>query len=508
MTRSANNTIKKHQKQIKELTQGLAYVPPHSDELEGAILGAMIIQQSAVFQVLEIIFNPEVFYRDCNKKIFIAIVDLYKSDSNIDLVTIIHNLRSKNELDLIGGMSYVANLTNMVNTAAHIQFHARILLEYWMRRKMIESAEIQRSMAYDESIDVFDAMMYATKAHEEVTSVLSIGEEKTIGQYIPKVIENILRARELDGLSGVPSGIIELDKMTGGWQDTDLIIIAGRPGMGKTTAVLQFAKNASNMFDYNVGFFSLEMGAEQLVKKIVASEVGVSTSQLNKGKISDTTIQEIQLKKSLNNSKLLIDDTAGLNIMQFKAKASKLVRKYNVKLIIIDYLQLMQGDRTQGGNREQEISNISRSLKIVAKTLGIPVIALSQLSRSVEQRGGDKRPQLSDLRESGAIEQDADLVIFCYRPEYYKIEQDEMGVSMIDKMAFILAKHRNGGLDDVWVHADMKKSLICDLDSIPQKQPEYTFDDKSGEVFQLPEKNDVFKSINGASHFERNENMQ
>lgn len=500
MTNKADNALKKHEKKIKEITQGLAYVPPHSDELESAILGAMIIQQSAVFQVLEIIFNPEVFYRDCNKKIFIAIVDLYKSDSNIDLVTIIHNLRSKNELDLIGGMSYVANLTNMVNTAAHIQFHARILLEYWMRRKMIESAEIQRSMAYDESIDVFDAMMYATKAHEEVTSVLSVGEEKTIGQYIPKVIENILRARELDGLSGVPSGIIELDKMTGGWQDTDLIIIAGRPGMGKTTAVLQFAKNASNMFDYNVGFFSLEMGAEQLVKKIVASEVGVSTSQLNKGKISDTTIQEIQLKKSLNNSKLLIDDTAGLNIMQFKAKASKLVRKYNVKLIIIDYLQLMSGG-SSSGNREQEISAISRSLKIVAKTLGIPIIALSQLSRSVEQRGGDKRPQLSDLRESGAIEQDADMVIFCYRPEYYKIEQDETGASVIDRMSLIIAKHRNGGLDDVWVHADMKKSLICDLDSIPKQEPEYTFNDH-GEVFQLPEKNDVFKTINGASHFE------
>lgn len=470
---------------------------PNTKEIEEAVLGALMIQKDAMSEVAEILTKSEVFYTEANSLVYESINDLFSKFEPIDLLTVSAKLKDSGNLDKIGGIAYLVDLTNKVNSSANIVFHARILVEYAIRRNLISLATDIEQKSFDDTCDTFDTLNTVNVAIQNIGGYLSSKNESTLGQLSTKVLEGIDYAIKNQGLTGIPSGITELDRITGGFQKSELIIVAGRPGMGKTTAALQFCINSVLMFDFPVAFFSLEMGEIQLGKKIFASETKYSTSQITKGNVDLHDIMNKYISsKLLKSDKLIIDDTPSLSLLQLKSKALKYQNKYNIQMIVVDYLQLM----TSGSNikiREQEISAISRGLKLLAKTLNIPVIALSQLGRSTEQRGGDKVPQLSDLRESGAIEQDADMVIFTYRPEYYKIMQDENGNSVENRICLVVAKNRNGATESVWTDCDMKHSKIGDnLFS----EPSYTFND-NGEVFELPTKTDVFKNINGSEFF-------
>lgn len=451
----ANDTIKERSDSIKAITQGLAKIPPHAREVEEAVLGALMIEKSALLNVSEIL-RPEYFYDDRNVRIYEAMQRLSASSAPIDLITLSNELRNTAELEIVGGLPYLVELTNKVNSAANIEFHARIIAEYAMKRALIAvGADIDR-FAFEDSTDVF---MLMDKLQQDLFSI----SEKSIRRNYASMASIMTQAltelearkNHVDGLTGVPSGFTELDKITNGWQKSDLIIVAARPGMGKTAFVVSAARNAAVEFNKGVAIFSLEMASVQLVNRLISSEAEITSEKLKTGKLEEYEWHQLHNRiPKLNSAPIFIDDTPALSLLELRSKCRKLKAQYDIQMIIIDYLQLMSGDKSQsgpGGNREQEISSISRGLKALAKELQVPVIALSQLSRSVETRGGDKRPQLSDLRESGAIEQDADMVIFLYRPAYYKIEQDETGRDVSNLGEVIIAKHRSGSLDSAWL---------------------------------------------------------
>tara|TARA_R110001583_G_scaffold57921_6_gene173071 strand:- start:1666 stop:3183 length:1518 start_codon:yes stop_codon:yes gene_type:complete len=426
-------------------------LPPQALDLEEAVLGAMMIDKKGVDDVIDIL-HPEVFYKESHQHIYQAIYTLFQNSEPTDLLTVANQLRKSGNLDLIGGDFYLVGLTQKVSSSAHIEFHARIILQKYIQRKLISiSAEIIEE-AYDETVDVFDLLDDAeTKLFEVTQGNLKKGSEDAQG-LVSQAIKKIQEISNKSGMSGVATGFNRLDELTSGWQPSDLVILAARPGMGKTAFVMSMAKNMAIDFDTPVAIFSLEMSSVQLITRMISSETGISSGKLRKGNLEPHEWEQLNVKvKNLSKAPIFIDDTPSLSIFDLRAKARRLASQHGIKIIVIDYLQLMTAGSSSNGNREQEISTISRNLKALAKELAIPVIALSQLSRAVETRGGSKRPLLSDLRESGAIEQDADIVSFIFRPEYYGLTEwdDEERTPCEGQAEFIVAKHRNGGLENI-----------------------------------------------------------
>ena len=427
-------------------------IPPQAIDLEEVVLGAMMIDKKGVDSVIDIL-HPEVFYKESHQFIFESIVKLFENTEPIDILTVSAKLKTLGKHEKAGGDYYLVQLTQKVSSSAHIEYHARIILQKYIQRSLIRiSSEIIED-SYDETKDVFNLLDTAESKLYDVTQGNIKKSTETAQSLVIQAKKKIEEISNKDGLSGIPSGFLELDKLTSGWQPSDLVIIAARPGMGKTALTLSMARNMSVSKNIPIAFFSLEMSSIQLITRLISSETGLSSEKLRTGNLEKFEWEQLNVKVSaLENAPLYIDDTPSLSIFDLRAKARRLSSQYGIKLIVIDYLQLMTASvSNKNGNREQEISTISRNLKALAKELDIPVIALSQLSRAVETRGGSKRPILSDLRESGAIEQDADIVSFIYRPEYYKIDEwdDEERTPSAGQAEFIVAKHRNGGLDNI-----------------------------------------------------------
>jgi len=448
-TRKASTRISK----AVSVPNELGRIPPQAVDLEKAVLGALMLEKNAVTDTIDIL-KRESFYDPKHQYIFAAIHKLFGDSKPIDILTVVDLLKKSGELTAAGGASYVSQLTSRVASTANVEYHARIISEKHIKRELIRMSNEVMKEAYDDTNDVFDVL---NKAEGDLFKIAenNMGKAVDVMQNVIKdAIEEIEKAAQnSDGISGVPTGFYALDKVTAGWQKSDMIVIAARPAMGKTAFVLSMARNSAVDHNQGVAIFSLEMSSVQLVKRLISSESRIPAEKLRKGDLRDDEFQQLHTRiAKLATAPIYIDDTPGISIFDLRAKCRRLKMQYDIKMVIIDYLQLMTaGSNTKGGggNREQEISSISRSIKEIAKELNIPIIALSQLSRSVEQRGGDKRPILSDLRESGAIEQDADIVSFIYRPEYYGFLQDEEGNSNAGVGEIIIAKHRNGALENV-----------------------------------------------------------
>ena len=429
-------------------------LPPQAVDMEEAVLGAMMIDKKGVDETIDIL-TPEAFYKESHQYIFDAIKKLFDANEPIDLLAVSNQLRKDGKLEAAGGDYYLVELTQKVSSSAHVEYHARIIIQKHIQRSLIRiSAEIIED-SYDETTDVFELLDKAESRLYDVTQGNLKRNSETARTLVKQAKDRIEEISKKEGLSGLATGFHKLDALTSGWQPSDLIIIAARPGMGKTAFVLSMARNIAINGNQGVAVFSLEMSGVQLITRLISAETGLGSEKLRTGKLEPHEWEQLSVKvKDLEEAPLFIDDTASLSIFDLRAKARRLKSQHDIKLIIVDYLQLMTAGNSNskgGGNREQEISTISRNLKALAKELDIPVIALSQLSRAVETRGPSKRPLLSDLRESGAIEQDADIVSFIYRPEYYNIEEwdDEEASPTAGQAEFIVAKHRNGGLDNI-----------------------------------------------------------
>jgi len=447
----------------KERIQSL----PQAIEVEEAVLGALLFEKEAIVDVADLL-TPESFYRPQHQEIYRAIEQLFKEGHPIDIIAVTDVLRKAGKLEMVGGPVYLGELTTKINSAANLEYHARILSEYALKRDLIRISEEIQQKAIENKTDVFELLDYAEHSFFKVSEKNIRRNYLDIQSVIQQSLRELANKKDMnDGLTGVPTGFTELDRYTAGWQKSDLIIIAARPGMGKTAFILSALRNAAVDFNLPVAVFSLEMSAVQLINRLIAAEAEISSTQLKQGKLSEAEWSRMHQRiAKLEQSKIFIDDTPALSVLELRAKARRLKAQHNIQLIAVDYLQLMSGgEQGNKGNREQEIAYISRSLKNIAKELDIPVIALSQLSRAVEQRGGDKRPQLSDLRESGSIEQDADLVLFLYRPEYYGITEDEEGNPTAGVGEVIIAKHRNGALGSVRLRYINEFTKFTNLDN-------------------------------------------
>ena len=435
--------------QSAEYLQGK--LPPQATEIEEMVLGSLMLDRDALSNVIDSL-RPETFYKTEHQKIFAVIHQLFNQSKPVDILTVVQELRKAGELDLAGGPSYISFLTNRVGSTANIEYHTRILNQKHIQRELIKVSSAIINKAYEEGTDALELL---DEAEKELFSVGQGNIKKNFAKMSDLIVEAKkqieIAGQQPDGLSGIPSGFTELDRMTAGWQRSDLLILAARPGMGKTAFVLALARNAAVDFKKPVALFSLEMSRTQLVMRLISGEAELTNEKLKRGKLENHEWHQLDTRvRELSEAPLYIDDTPALSIFELRAKARRLKANHDIQMIIIDYLQLMTaGSEVKGGNREQEISMISRSLKGIAKELDIPVVALSQLSRNVEQRGSSKVPQLSDLRESGAIEQDADMVMFIYRPEYYQITETEDGRSTAGMAEIHIAKHRNGALGSV-----------------------------------------------------------
>ncbi len=476
---------KKKQKEPLSL-DNLVYgkVPPQDIEIERNVLGAILLERRA-FDIATETISADCFYDENNKKVFTVMMEVNNKNMVIDLNTIAQMLYKKGELEAIGGAFFLTRLTNSVVSSAAIEQHCRILQEKYMARQLIRIGGEAVNMGYDPAVDIFDYIDFVEQQVFEVSRSILKKDFRTIQDVSVEVfnrIDHLMNSPQ--GLTGTPSGFTEMDRITNGWQQTDLIILAARPSVGKTAFALNLARNAATNVHKPtaVGFFSLEMSASQLVQRIMSAETEVPLESIKTGRLRPdqyTTLIGKGLHK-FDSMQLFIDDSAALNIFEFRAKARRMVNKHKVGLIIIDYLQLMSGMRDRNGNREQEISNISRNLKALAKELNVPIIALSQLSRAVESRTTNKVPQLSDLRESGAIEQDADMVMFIYRPEYYDIKSNEMGDSTDGLTEIKIAKHRNGPLGTIKFKARLGIQKFEDYVDTGQWKPIQRGDEFSG----------------------------
>ena len=427
-------------------------IAPNAKELKVAVLGAIMLDQAAVNAVIDIL-KPTSFYDPRHHLIFLSILDLFSKGEPIDILTVVQNLRKEGTLEAAGGAQYVSMLTNQVASSANIETHARVISQKFIQRELIRISGKIIQDAYEETTDVFDLL------DEAEASLFGVAEGNIrknydkMSQLIKLALDEIDKAQKnKSGVTGVPSGFTALDKVTNGWQRSDMIVIAARPAMGKTAFVLSMARNMAVDFKQPVAIFSLEMSSLQLVQRLISSETEIEADKLRRGQLAEHELHQLHQRISrITDAPLFIDDTPALSVFELRAKCRRLKAQHGIQMIIIDYLQLMSvgGGDSKGGNREQEISTISRSIKQIAKELDVPVIALSQLSRQVESRAGDKRPVLSDLRESGAIEQDADIVGFIYRPEYYGILTDANGNSTHGLAQILIAKHRNGAVTDV-----------------------------------------------------------
>jgi replicative DNA helicase len=444
-------------------------IPPQANDMEQAVLGAVMLEKDKLAEVLEIIQSPDCFYVDAHQKIYAAIRRLFDKGEPVDLLTVTEELRRSDELEIVGGAYFLTILTTSVLTSAHVEAHARIVMEKFVQRELIRLSGNIIADAYEDSTDVFDLLDKAESNLYEITDKHLRKNFKSLNEVLATTIKEIEEAKERnEDVTGVPTGYRHLDQVTAGWQKNALIIVAARPAVGKTAFCLNLAMNAAlnSSKPYPVAFFSLEMGAGELVKRMLAATTEVSMDAITKGRMQQHEfVQLTERMKKLSTAKIFLDDQAALNIFELRAKARRLKQRHDIQLIVIDYLQLMQADANKGGgNREQEISKISRDLKSLAKELEIPIIALSQLNRSVESRKESKVPQLSDLRESGAIEQDADMVMFLYRPEYYGINNNEMGEPIEGETHIHIAKNRSGSTDTVKVRFIKDYQKFVDLD--------------------------------------------
>lgn len=493
----------------KELSISDGKMPPNALDFEKIVIGTFLIDRKGLDHSIDLL-TPDVFYDPRHQTIFSAILKLYESNSPIDLMTVIQDLKKNEKLNLAGGDHYIIDLTMGVSSSAHIEYHVRVILEKFILRSLINVSANVIDSSYKETTDVFELLDKAEQSFFEITNGTIKKGFDTANSLVKEAIDKIKSLKDKEGLSGIPSGFSALDKETGGWQNSDLIIIAARPAMGKTAFILSMARNICVDHNIPMALFSLEMASVQLITRMISSETGISSEKLRKGQMADEEWQRLFTNVSaLENAPLYIDETPSLSIFDFRAKCRRLVMQHGVKIIMVDYLQLMTANSGKGaGNREQEIAMISRSLKAIAKELNVPVIALSQLSRSVETRPG-KRPMLSDLRESGAIEQDADIVSFIFRPEYYKIavwDNDEEGAetSTENQAEIIIAKHRNGATADVRLAFHKNIGKFADLgtnydytpSSFGQKDEPSGFDKINitidpGAAFGLPNNNQV-----------------
>ena len=425
------------------------HVPPQNVEIEKNILGSLMLEKDAITTVIDIL-HPSTFYDPANRDVFIAILDLFTNNCPIDINTVINQLKKNDKLDSVGGAYYVYSLTERVISTVNLEYHTYLITEYAIKRELISiGGELQRH-AYDNTIDVFGLLNTAENKLFNLSANNLKRNYCDIKTLLNEEIKNIKNKKEnKTGITGIPSGFKSLDTITSGWQKSDLIIVAARPGMGKTAFMLSLLRNAAIDNNVPVAIFSLEMSASQLVMRIMSSETEIESDKFRKGLLEGYEIQQMITKtERLSHANIFVDDTPALSIFELRTKCRKLKLQHNIQMVIVDYLQLLTfSNHKNTFNREQEIAYISRSLKSLAKELDIPIITPSQLSRAVEVRGGDKKPMLSDLRESGAIEQDADIVMFLYRPEYYGITEDELGNDIKGLTEVIIAKHRNGPLN-------------------------------------------------------------
>jgi len=477
-------------------------LPPQARDLEEAVLGALMLEKDALSSVIDVL-KPEVFYVEAHQKIFSAIRILFEKTSPVDILTVTAQLRMQGELEMVGGAFAITELTNRVASAANIEYHARIIIQKYIQRELIRISTDTINLAYEDTSDVLELLDRAEKNLFDIAQNNLRRDSRKMDDLMQETLKEIEALKDkTDGLTGIGTGFTDLDRMTSGWQKSDLVIIAARPAMGKTAFVLSCARNAAVDFNKPVVVFSLEMSSVQLVNRLISGEAEIEQEKIRKGKMEEWEWQQIHSKIGrLEAAPLIIDDTPGLNIFEFRAKCRRLKSQHDIQLIIIDYLQLMTGkvDGKGGGNREQEIGSISRALKMVAKELQVPVIALSQLSRAVESRpGGAKRPMLSDLRESGSIEQDADMVLFLYRPEYYGLEFDEDNNPTKGVGEIIIAKHRNGETGTVRLKfvgkyvkfTDLETSMDSYMPPSAGLSPSQGFDSNPGNIIIRPSRMD------------------
>ena len=439
-------------------------VPPQAIDMEEAVLGAIMLEKEAVITILDIL-KPESFYKDAHRKIFKAISDLSSREYPVDLYTVTEELKAHHELESVGGPVYLTQLTSKVVSAANVDYHARIVAQKYIQRELIRvSTEIQ-TRSFDDTWDVTELLDYSENELFQIAEGNIKREVSPINLVIKDAIREIEEAgKREDALVGTPSGFTKLDRLTSGWQKSELIIIAARPSMGKTALALSMARNMAIDHGKKVAIFSCEMSSIQLVNRLIVAETDIPGDKIRNGRLSEEEWKQLDSRiKKLVQAPIFIDDTPAISIFELRAKCRRLMAQHKLDIVIVDYLQLMSGP-DNAGSREQEVSNISRSLKSIAKELNVPIIALSQLNRSVEMRGGTKRPLLSDLRESGAIEQDADMVVFIHRQEKFGLTTFEDGSSTKGIAEIILAKNRNGPVDDVRLRFREEKAQFVDID--------------------------------------------
>lgn len=457
-----------NRKIVKSSNNPMAFggkLPPQAVDMEEAVLGALMLQKDPVNDVIDIL-QPHSFYKEAHQKVYAAIKELFGESQPIDILTVTQRLRQKGELDEVGGPFYISQLTNRVASTANTEAHARVISQKYILRELIKVSSDIINKAYDETSDVFDLLDDAESALFKVAEGNIRKNYDTMKDLVYQASKEIeIAMNREDGVSGIPTGFTDLDRVTSGWQKSDMVVLAARPGMGKTAFVLSMARNTAVQYGHGVAVFSLEMSSLQLVNRLISGEAEIPAEDIRKGNFTREKFNQFfERTKKLSEAPLFIDDTPALSIFELRAKCRRLKAQHDIQLVIIDYLQLMTAGGS-AGNREQEISTISRSIKEIAKELDVPIIALSQLSRSVESRGGDKRPMLSDLRESGAIEQDADIVCFIYRPEYYQLDVWPDNTPCAGQGEIIIAKHRNGSLEDIRLKFIGKFAKFDNLDT-------------------------------------------
>ena len=475
----------KDAKLVGRVNDAYGRIPPHDTELEEVVLGAMMLEQGAEIDVLDIL-SKDSFYKDANSKIFEAILKLSSQQQPIDIYTVVEQLQRNGTLEEVGGAYYVASLTEKVGSAAHLEFHARILQQKFIQRQLIKMATEIEDRAYDQTTDVNDLLQFSEKSIFDLANGNIKTQTRGMNDILKEALDHIGEAaKRTDGLSGVPSGFTSLDRITQGWQNSDMIVVAARPAMGKTAFILSMARNMVVNHKVPTLIFSLEMSAVQLINRIIVSETELSSEKIRTGKLEEHEWMQLDSKiKNLQDAPLFIDDTAAISLFELRSKCIRLKLQHNIGIVMIDYLQLMTGPEEVRGNREQEVSTISRGIKQLAKELNVPIIALSQLSRNTVARGGSNRPMLNDLRDSGAIEQDADIVCFIHRPEYYGQMQDEQGNSTQGLGQVIIAKHRNGAVCDVNLHFRAEFARFEEWDSMGLTSVGLSPLDESGHMVQ------------------------
>jgi len=479
----------------------LGKVPPQAIDMEEAVLGAVMLEKEAVITILDIL-KPESFYKEAHQKIFDAICYLNSKEHPVDLYTVTEQLKSTGELESVGGPVYLTQLTSKVVSAANVDYHARIVAQKYIQRELIRVSTDIQVRAFDDTRDVNELLDYSENALFQVAEGNIRKEVAPINMVIKEAIQEIEAAgKREDALVGIPSGFTKLDRLTSGWQKGELVIVAARPSMGKTAFALSMARNMAIDHGKKVAVFSCEMSSIQLVNRLIISETDIPGDKIKNGRLSEEEWKQLDTRiKKLVQAPIFIDDTPAISIFELRAKCRRLMAQHKLDIVIVDYLQLMTGPEN-AGSREQEVSNISRSLKSISKELMVPILALSQLNRSVEMRGGTKRPLLSDLRESGAIEQDADMVVFIHRQEKFGIPAFEDGSSTKGIAEIILAKNRNGPVDDVRLRFREEKAQFLDLDEFDTDAASESAESKS---YIMPSKmnHDDLRKLGGSFDYE------